>query len=238
MSTATLFATPSDHAVYRECVTYAADDDSLLRDISVSGEPRQATPDALGSVPADDSTDSMGALLAASARGDRAAFSRLYDLTNPRVYGLVRRVIRDANYAEEVVQEAYLQYWQQASSYRADRGSVITWMMTIAHRRAIDRVRTEDLQRRRVTEAGIAQSSVAEPLPLEVVVDREEAQSVRTCLDGLTQLQRSSIEMSYFNGMTYPEVAAETGTPLPTIKSRIRDGLRRLRDCLQGHGHG
>ena len=186
---------------------------------------------------ADDSDVSMRALLEASAFGDRASFARLYDLTNPRIYGLVLRVIRDANYAEEVVQEAYLQYWQKASTYRPERGSVITWMMTIAHRRAIDRVRTEDLQRRRVTEAGIAQASVSDPLPLEVVVDREETRTLRTCLDDLTELQRSSIEMSYFNGLTYPEVAAQTDTPLPTIKSRIRDGLRRLRDCLRGRGH-
>jgi RNA polymerase sigma-70 factor (ECF subfamily) len=186
----------------------------------------------------DDAELSMRDLLAATASGDREAFTHLYDLTNPRIYGLVLRVIRDANYAEEVVQEAYLQYWQQAPTYRPDRGSVITWMMTIAHRRAIDRVRSEELQRRRSTEAGVAQATVSEPLPLEVVVDREETRTLRTCLDDLTALQRSSIEMSYFNGMTYPEVARETDTPLPTIKSRIRDGLRRLRDCVRGHGHG
>lgn len=177
-------------------------------------------------------------LLSASAVGDRAAFAELYDLTNARIYGLVLRVIRDANYAEEVVQEAYLQFWQRASAYQPDRGSVITWMMTIAHRRAIDRVRSEELHRRRSDEYGVASVAVADPLPLEVVMDHDETSSLRNCLDDLTTLQRSTIEMSYFNGLTYPQVAEQLGTPLPTVKSRIRDGLRRLRNCLRGRGHG
>ncbi len=167
---------------------------------------------------------SLRALLAGSADGDRTAFAKLYDLTSARIYGLVLRVIRDTYYAEEVVQEAFLQFWQQARLYEPDRGSVMTWMMTIAHRRAIDRVRTEELQRSRIVEAGIAQASITAPLPLEVVIDTEEAREVHACLHDLTALQRSSIEMSYLDGMTYPEVAAATGTPLPTIKSRIRDG--------------
>lgn len=180
----------------------------------------------------------MRELLAASANGDRAAFAQLYDLTNARIYGLALRVIRDANYAEEVVQEAYLQYWQRAPQYRPDRGSVITWMMTIAHRRAIDRIRSEDLHKRRSNEFGVANVTLSQPIPLDIVVDRDEAATLHTCLATLTDLQRSSIEMSYFNGLTYPEVAAEMATPLPTIKSRIRDGLRRLKNCLTGRDHG
>ena len=177
-------------------------------------------------------------LLSASAGGDRAAFGRLYDLTSARIYGLALRVIRDVHYAEEVVQESYLQYWQKAGEYQPSRGSVITWMMTIAHRRAVDRVRTEELQQRKAAEYGAGNVSTPHPIPLEVVVDREETRTLHTCLDRLTELQRASIEMSYFNGMTYPEVAAITSTPLPTIKSRIRDGLRRLKKCLHGDGDG
>ncbi|GAC66279.1 sigma-70 family RNA polymerase sigma factor [Gordonia soli] len=172
-------------------------------------------------------------LLADSAQGDRGAFARLYDLTSSRIYGLAFRIVRDRHYAEEVVQEAYLQYWQRAGEYHAARGSVLTWMMTIAHRRAVDRVRTEELQRRKVSEFGASNGSVPQPAALEIVVDREETEGLRDCLSRLTDLQRDSIELSYFGGMSYPEVAEHTSTPLPTIKSRIRDGLRRLRTCLR-----
>ncbi len=171
-------------------------------------------------------------LLESASTGDRAAFTRLYDLTSSRIYGLAFRVVRDREYAEEIVQEAYLQYWQKAGQYHAARGSVLTWMMTIAHRRAVDRVRTEQLQQERMSDYGAASVETPRNIPLEVVVHADEARTLRTCLGELTELQRSSIEMSYFGGLTYPEVAEQTETPLPTIKSRIRDGLRRLKQCL------
>lgn len=172
-------------------------------------------------------------LLASAAEGDRAAFTRLYDLTSSRIYGLAFRVIRDRQYAEEIVQEAYLQYWQKAGDYHPARGSVMTWMMTIAHRRAVDRVRSEEMQRQRMSDYGAVSVDTPGNIPLEVIVDVDEARTLRTCLGTLTELQRSCIEMSYFGGLTYPEVALQMDTPLPTIKSRIRDGLRRLRSCLK-----
>lgn len=172
-------------------------------------------------------------LLTSASTGDRAAFTRLYDLTSSRIYGLAVRVVRDREYAEEVVQEAYLQYWQKAGEYHPARGSVITWMMTIAHRRAVDRVRSEQLQQDRMSAYGAASVETPRNIPLEVVVRADEARTLRACLGQLTDLQRSCIEMSYFGGLTYPEVAQRTDTPLPTIKSRIRDGLRRLRSCLR-----
>jgi RNA polymerase sigma-70 factor (ECF subfamily) len=174
-------------------------------------------------------------LLAAAATGDRTAFSALYDRTSSRIYGLAFRVVRDRQYAEEIVQEAYLQYWQKAGEYQPGRGSVITWMMTIAHRRAVDRVRSEELQQQRMSQYGAVSVETPRNIPLEVVVQTDEARTLRTCLGTLTELQRSCIEMSYFGGLTYPEVARHTDTPLPTIKSRIRDGLRRLRTCLRTH---
>ncbi|MHC3001676.1 ECF RNA polymerase sigma factor SigK [Gordonia metallireducens] len=172
-------------------------------------------------------------LLASASTGDRAAFTRLYDLTSSRIYGLAFRVVRDREYAEEIVQEAYLQYWQKADQYHAARGSVLTWMMTIAHRRAVDRVRSEQLQQDRMSDYGAASVETPRNIPLEVAVHADEARTLRTCLGELTELQRSSIEMSYFGGLTYPEVAQQTETPLPTVKSRIRDGLRRLKQCLR-----
>ncbi|MGV9713835.1 sigma-70 family RNA polymerase sigma factor [Gordonia sp. NPDC003424] len=176
-------------------------------------------------------------LLAESARGNRGSFARLYDLTSSRIYGLALRVVVDRNYAEEVVQEAYLQFWQRAADYQPARGPVISWMMTIAHRRAVDRVRSEELQHRKVGEYGATNQPADAPAPLDIVVDNEATTELRTCLNRLTDLQRNSIEMSYFGGLTFPEVAEHTSTPLPTVKSRIRDGLRKLRDCLRGRDH-
>ncbi len=161
-------------------------------------------------------------LLESASTGDRAAFTRLYDLTSSRIYGLAFRVVRDREYAEEIVQEAFLQYWQKAGEYHPARGSVITWMMTIAHRRAVDRVRSEQRQQDCISDYGAASVETPRNIPLEVAVHADEARTLRTCLGELTELQRNSIEVSYFGGLTYPEVAQQTATPLPTVKSRIR----------------
>ncbi|WP_439031065.1 sigma-70 family RNA polymerase sigma factor [Gordonia terrae] len=173
-------------------------------------------------------------LLASVSVGDREAFARLYDLTSSRIYGLAVRIVRDREYAQEVVQEAYLQYWLKAGDYDPARGSVITWMMTIAHRRAVDRVRSESTQTERLSEYGVRAAEPEAPrnIPLETVVRAAESGVLRNCLGQLTALQRESIEMSYFGGLTYPEVAERTDTALPTTKSRIRDGLKRLRKCM------
>lgn len=180
-----------------------------------------------------DQDHDLSALLTRAAAGDRAAFTRFYDLTSSRIYGLALRVLRDRTHAEEVVQEAYLQYWQRAGEYHPDRGSVISWMMTIVHRRAVDRIRSEELSRRRTEQYTAQNGTVSEPSTLDLVLQHEESITLRDCLGRLTDLQRNSIELSYFSGMTYPEVAAHTATPLPTTKSRIRDGLRRLRQCVR-----
>ena len=173
-------------------------------------------------------------LVAATAADDRAAFTELYDRTSSRIYGLAVRIVVDWHYAEEVVQEAYLQYWQNAGDYNPGRGSVITWMMTIAHRRAVDRVRTEGMQAERISEYG---ARSAEPqghgnIPLEVVLASAEVHELHPCLGQLTDLQRGCIEMAYFGGLSYPQVAEQIGTPLPTAKFWIREGLRRLRTCM------
>lgn len=181
----------------------------------------------------DRSQPDLPRLLAASAAGDQASFARLYDLTNARVYGLVLRVLKDRSHAEEVVQESYLRYWQQADQYSAARGSVVSWMLTIAHRRSVDRIRSEELYRKRGSEYANANASVPPTPVVELVEQHDETMTLRICLGRLTNLQREGIELSYFDGMTYPEVAAHTSTPLPTIKSRIRDGLRNLRNCVK-----
>lgn len=191
-------------------------------------------PDYASSAPND-----VGRLLELTAGGDLDAFSRFYDLMSPRVHGLALRILRDSGYAEETVQEVFLQVWQQAANYSPALGSVHSWVLTIAHRRAVDRVRSESSSARRdeadaVSAATTTRSAdIAEDV-IEQISRAEDADGVQRCLGELTSNQRESIEMAYFSGLTYREVADQLGAALPTIKSRIRDGLRRLKSCLGG----
>lgn len=167
------------------------------------------------------------------AQGDRDAFARLYDATSPRVYGLVLRMLRDEGYAEETLQEVYLQVWQRARDYRTEMGSVLSWMLTIAHRRTVDRIRSEEAASSRERRYHSDHSVSPTDDVVDSVLAEESRREVDECLDTLTAFQRESIEMSYYRGLTYRQVAENVGAPLPTIKSRIRDGLRRLRACLE-----
>lgn len=178
-----------------------------------------------------------GRLLELAAAGDLDAFARFYDLMAPRVHGLALRILRDPGYAEETVQEVFLQVWKQASGYSPKLGSVHSWVLTIAHRRAVDRVRSESSAARRDeadAAAGVAQTGDIADQVTDQITREEDAADVRRCLAELTENQRESIEMAYFSGLTYREVADHLGAALPTIKSRIRDGLRRLKSCLGG----
>ncbi|TDO56780.1 RNA polymerase sigma-70 factor (ECF subfamily) [Kribbella sp. VKM Ac-2571] len=171
-------------------------------------------------------------LLMLTATGDTAAFSALYDRVAPWVFGLVRRVLRNPAQSEEVTQEVMLDVWRTATRYDADRGSARSWILTIAHRRAVDRVRSEQAAADRTEQVGARSVDVAFDQVADTVTTQLEAEQVRRCLGSLTDLQRESIELAYYNGYTYPEVAQQLGAKLPTIKARMRDGLIRLRDCL------
>ncbi len=172
------------------------------------------------------------ALLRAAALGDEEAFGRFYDFVIPRVYGLIRRVLRDAAQAEEVAQEVMVEVWRTAGRFDPLRGSATAWVSTIAHRRAVDRVRAEQASADRVRRMAPESAET----PADVVVDEAtaqiERQQVRRCLKTLTELQREAITLAYYNGYTYREVAQLLNAALPTIKTRMRDGLIRLRDCL------
>ncbi|WP_033345567.1 ECF RNA polymerase sigma factor SigK [Catenuloplanes japonicus] len=171
-------------------------------------------------------------LLRAVARGDETAFARLYELVSPRVYGLIRRVLRDPAQAEEVAQEALVEVWRTAGRFDPDRGSATAWVFTIAHRRAVDRVRSEQAGSDRVRRVAAAGADVPYDEVVEEVTTRLEQQQVRRCLGTLTDLQREAVTLAYYGGHSYPEVARLLDAGLPTIKSRMRDGLIRLRDCL------
>jgi RNA polymerase sigma-70 factor (ECF subfamily) len=172
----------------------------------------------------------LDVLLGMVARGDQDAFEAVYDRLAGPVYGLIRRVVRDPAQSEEVAQEVLLEAWRCASRFDPARGSAATWVMTIAHRRAVDRVRSAAASAQR--EQRTAQPLVADDEVAETAAVNLDAERVRRCLDGLTELQRESITLAYYGGYTYPEVAGLLHTALGTVKTRIRDGLIRLRDCM------
>ncbi|MCY1143732.1 ECF RNA polymerase sigma factor SigK [Actinoplanes sp. Pm04-4] len=174
----------------------------------------------------------VNALLTAAAHGEEAAFGRLYDAVAPRVYGLIRRVLRDDGQAEEVAQEVMVEVWRTAARFDPDRGSAIAWVLTIAHRRAVDRVRSEQATTDRTMRVGAASIDTPYDVVADEVTMRLEVREVRRCLDELTDLQRQAVTLAYYQGHTYPQVAELLKAPLPTVKTRMRDGLIRLRDCL------
>jgi RNA polymerase sigma-70 factor, ECF subfamily len=185
-----------------------------------------------GPQPADDNASELAGLLTASARGDEHAFARLYDRTSSRIYGMVLRVVRDPAQAAEVTQDVYLQVWREAARFDPELGSVISWLLMIAHRRAVDRVRSARAATVREDRYAIAQAD----RPYDQVSERAhaslEAQRVRNALQDLTETQREAINLAYFAGYTHREVASLLDLPLGTAKTRIRDGLIRLRDAL------
>ena len=171
-------------------------------------------------------------LLRAAARGDEQAFAELYDATAARLYGLVVRVVRDPAQSQEVTQEAYLEIWRTSARFDRDRGSALSWMMTIAHRKAVDRVRSAEASSRRDETYHTTTRERDYDVTAEQAERNLDSQRVRKALDSLTDTQRGAVQLAYFGGYTHTEVAALLGVPLGTAKTRIRDGLIRLRDTL------
>lgn len=177
-------------------------------------------------------TAELDALLRQVARRDAEAFAAFYDQTRSRVYGLVARVLRDPGYSEETTQDVYLQVWRNASNYDPQAGSPLAWLLTLAHRRAVDRVRSEQAATTRESRYGA--SSVETPtdhVADEVILD-DERRRVAECLQSLTDTQRQCIELAYYGGLTYSQVSERLSANLATVKSRMRDGIRGLRKCL------
>jgi RNA polymerase sigma-70 factor (ECF subfamily) len=168
--------------------------------------------------------------LAEVAKGDHASFQAVYDQTAAAVLGTVRRVLRDPAQSEEVMQEVLLEVWRTAARFDPSVGSASAWIMTLAHRRAVDRVRSE--QRAAARELRAATASIEYDEVSDAALATLEQERVRRCLGGLTELQRESVTLAYYGGYSYREVAQLLGVAVGTVKTRMRDGLIRLRDCL------
>ena len=171
-------------------------------------------------------------LLGQIADGDQASFAEFYQLTSRRVYGMARRVLIDAELSEDTAQEVFLQVWQNAAKFNADAGSPLAWLMTIAHRRAVDKVRSSQSSTDREARYGASSQEIDHDSVSDEVGSRLEAEAVVRCLNTLTETQQESVRLAYYGGLTYREVAEKLNAAVPTIKSRIRDGLIRLKTCL------
>lgn len=170
------------------------------------------------------------ALLARIASGDEAALGEMYDRFGRVAYGLALRILRDDRLAEDAVQEAFVAVWRQAASFRPERGTAQTWVLTLVHRRAVDLVRREEHRRTDVLEpeAELAgDASAADDAEL-----RDRRLAVQRALDQLPPDQREPIRLAYYAGLSQSELAERLGEPLGTIKSRMFSGLKRLRDLL------
>ncbi len=167
-----------------------------------------------------------------SARGHEDAFAELYDLTSRRVHAVILRVLRSADHAAEVTQEVYIEIWRQSARYAPNKGSVMAWMVTMAHRRAVDRVRSVSSEVARDERYAVVGQERETDQVWDGVEQKLDVERVRKGMTSLTEIQREALTLAYFGGYTQSQVAQLLKLPLGTVKTRIRDGLIGLRDAL------
>jgi RNA polymerase sigma-70 factor (ECF subfamily) len=171
-------------------------------------------------------------LITRASRGHEDAFAELYDLTSARIYGLIVRVLRSAEHSAEVTQEVYVEIWRQSARYDSSKGSVLAWMTTMAHRRAVDRVRSVTSETARDEKYALRTVDRDVDQVWDGVEQTLDVERVRKGMGSLTAIQREALTLAYFGGYTQSQVAQLLKLPLGTVKTRIRDGLIGLRDAL------
>ncbi|MES9987150.1 MAG: sigma-70 family RNA polymerase sigma factor [Candidatus Thiodiazotropha endolucinida] len=172
-------------------------------------------------------------LLAACALNDRSAFARLYQLTSPKLYGVVLHILNREATAQECLQEIYIKIWNKAESYRTHLAAPMTWMTTIARNLALDHLRRRQREVMESDGYSFIEQIDTQPLPLEFCSHSKEKTQLMACLDQLNENQRQMISLAYFRGFTHSELASRTNTPIGTVKTQIRRGLEQLRGCLE-----
>ena len=180
----------------------------------------------------DDRNRAQVQLLAAMARGDKAALAALYDQLSGPLYSLAYRMLSDPTEAQDLLQDIFLQSWRTAASYNPGRGSVFSWLTTLVRNRAIDRIRMRRRRAELLSEAAPDLQPASGEDSSGSLWRHEKAEAVRTALADLAPDQQQAIELAYFSGLTQQEIAARLNEPLGTIKARIRRGLLKLKDLL------
>jgi RNA polymerase sigma-70 factor (ECF subfamily) len=183
-------------------------------------------------VPVPGRTEDHAELLRRVVGGDEHAFAQLYDATSSTLYGLVLRLVRSPELAAEVVQEVYLMAWQQAERFDAARGTALAWLCTMAHRRAVDRIRQNQRERDRDQQYEVRQAETPSDSTWSEVEQSLDSGEVRARLGELSPLQREAVCLVYYRGYSHRQVAEHLDVPLGTAKARIRDGLNNLRSAL------
>ncbi|SMQ71826.1 sigma-70 family RNA polymerase sigma factor [Agreia sp. VKM Ac-1783] len=174
--------------------------------------------------------DSVESLLLRVADGDQRSFAELYDRVAPRVLGLIKRLLIDHAQSEEVAQEVFLEIWRTATRFDPQRGAALSWVLTMAHRRAVDRIRASQSSHDRDIKIGIRDVDREYDQVAESVEIRIEHERVKRAMTQLTELQREAISLAYYGGYSHSEVAKILAIPIGTVKTRLRDGMIRLRD--------
>lgn len=179
--------------------------------------------------------EQLAAWLAATADGDEQAFERLYAATSSQLYALLLRILRNPERAQDALQDAYIRVWKKADSYSPERGAPLTWLLSIARYRALDLLRRKRPEVAMPEEPDMLATLLEDQQSLSPLAENENQQSldaVRTCLKTLQAQQRDSVLLAYYEGLTHQELAERMDAPLGTVKSWIRRGLMRLRECL------
>jgi RNA polymerase sigma factor (sigma-70 family) len=185
----------------------------------------------------------LSRLLARAGLGDRAAFATLYERTSSHLFAVVLRINRDRAQAEDILQEVYVNVWRAARSFDAAQSQPLTWLTSIARNRAIDSLRRIQTQPQMQTSSGATDAenenvydtvADASPGPLELLSRASEARALDQCMEKLSALQRQSVALAFFQGLSHAEVAAQLRQPLGTVKSWVRRALMTLKACLQG----
>lgn len=182
-----------------------------------------------------ENSENLEQLLRATAAGDALSFRRLYEASSPHLFGLLLRMLKRRDWAEEALQDCYLKIWQKADTYSPEKGQPLTWLMTVARYRALDLLRMKRPEVEMPEEGDAPPMTFADEAgedPQLRAVEREGLGRLQDCMGGLTDEQRRSVLLAYYEGYTHQELARALNAPLGTVKSWVRRGLQRLRECL------